>query len=73
VAQGEGPEFKPQYHTHTHTHTKVPSKKNRKVDNAGVKVMGSRGHKEGLSFSTAENLCVCVGGGSWGLNLGPCK
>jgi hypothetical protein len=21
VAQGEGPEFKPQYHTHTHTHT----------------------------------------------------
>jgi hypothetical protein len=22
VAQGAGPEFKPQYHTHTHTHTK---------------------------------------------------
>jgi hypothetical protein len=21
VAQGVGPEFKPQYHTHTHTHT----------------------------------------------------
>jgi hypothetical protein len=21
VAQGEAPEFKPQYHTHTHTHT----------------------------------------------------
>jgi hypothetical protein len=28
VAQVEGPEFKPQYHTHTHTHThiKTPQK-----------------------------------------------
>jgi hypothetical protein len=23
VSQGEGPEFKPQYHTHTHTHTQI--------------------------------------------------
>jgi hypothetical protein len=27
MAQGEGPELKPQYHTHTHTKTTPPPKK----------------------------------------------
>jgi hypothetical protein len=30
VAQVEGPEFKPQYHTHTHTHTHKNPTKNTK-------------------------------------------
>jgi hypothetical protein len=30
VAQGEGLEFKPQYHTHTHTHKKKKKEKERK-------------------------------------------
>jgi hypothetical protein len=28
VTQGEGPEFKPQYHTHTHTKAKTKKTKN---------------------------------------------
>jgi hypothetical protein len=32
VAQGVGPEFKPQYHTHTHTHTHKTTKKRKSED-----------------------------------------
>jgi hypothetical protein len=46
MAQGVGPEFKPQYHIHTHTHQKKKKKrkKERKIKEGRNKISNHKKH-----------------------------